>query len=202
MSDGADAVEPSRVAAAVGPDAALVVIDMQDVFAVPPSPWASPDYPRALAGTRRLLPAFAGRTVLTRYVAPAVPDGAWRAYFDQWPFALVPEDDPLYEITDLADVVAAGAPVVTRTTFGKWGPELAAATQEAGELVLAGVATDCCVISTALAAADAGRRVLVVEDACAGSTPENHERALEIMRLYAPLIEVTTAADVLGAAAH
>lgn len=177
---------------ALAPDAALVVIDMQDVFARPPSPWASPDYPRALAGTRRLLPAFTGRTVLTRYVAPAVPDGAWRAYFDQWPFALVPQDDPLYEITDLADVVAGGAPVVTRTTFGKWGPELAAATDDAGTLVLAGVATDCCVISTALAAADAGRRVLVVEDACAGSTPENHERALDIMRLYAPLIEVTT----------
>jgi nicotinamidase-related amidase len=193
---------PDGSAAAVappGPDAALVVIDMQDVFARPPSPWASPDYPAALAGTRRLLPAFAGRTVLTRYIAPAVPDGAWRAYFDQWPFALVPADDPLYEITDLADVVAAGAPVVTRTTFGKWGPELDAATRRAGELVLAGVATDCCVISTALAAADAGRRVLVVADACAGSTPENHERALEVMRLYAPLIEVTTTTEVLAA---
>lgn len=184
----------------IGPDAALVVVDMQDVFARPPSPWASPDYPRALDGTRRLLPAFAGRTVLTRYVAPEVPDGAWRAYFDDWPFALVPDDDPLYEITDLADVVAAGAPVVTRTTFGKWGPELDAATAGAGELVLTGVATDCCVLSTALAAADAGRRVLVVDDASAGSTPENHERALEIMRLYAPLIEVTTTDAVLAAA--
>ena len=186
-------------AGAVGPETALVVIDMQDVFAQPASPWAAPDYPSALAGTRRLLPAFAGRTVLTRYVAPAVPDGAWRAYFDEWPFALVPEDDPMYEIPDLADVAAAGAPVVTRATFGKWGPELAAATRGAGELVLAGVATDCCVISTALAAADAGRRVLVVEDACAGSTAENHERALEIMRLYAPLIEVTTVEEVLAA---
>ncbi|MEU4386971.1 cysteine hydrolase [Promicromonospora sp. NPDC023805] len=183
-----------------GPDAALVVIDMQDVFASPPSPWASPDYPAALAGTRRLLPAFAGRTVLTRYIAPTVPDGAWRAYFEQWPFALVPEDDPLYEITDLADVVDAGAPVVTLPTFGKWGPELAAATRDAGTLVLAGVATDCCVISTALAAADAGRHVLVVADACAGSTPENHERALDIIRLYAPLIEVTTTQDLLSGA--
>lgn len=181
-----------------GPDAALVAIDMQDVFARPSSPWGAADYPAALATTRRLLPAFAGRTVLTRYVAPAVPDGAWRAYFDQWPFALVPEDDPLYDLAGLADVAAAGAPVVTRTTFGKWGPELAAATRGAGTLVLAGVATDCCVISTALAAADAGRRVLVVADACAGSTPENHERALDIMRLYAPLIEVTTAQDVLA----
>ncbi|GAB2498767.1 isochorismatase family protein [Promicromonospora xylanilytica] len=190
---------PASAVVPPGPDAALVVIDMQDVFARPPSPWASPGYPVALAGTRRLLPAFAGRTVLTRYVAPAVPDGAWRAYFDRWPFALVPETDPLYEITDLGDVAASGAPVVTRTTFGKWGPELDAATRGAGELVLTGVATDCCVISTALAAADAGRRVLVVADACAGSTPEDHERALAVMRLYAPLVEVTTVAEVLAA---
>ncbi|WP_454860767.1 cysteine hydrolase family protein [Promicromonospora soli] len=103
-------------------------------------------------------------------------------------------------LAGLADVAASGAPVVTRTTFGKWGPELAAATRDAGELVLAGVATDCCVISTALAAADAGRRVLVVADACAGSTAENHQRALEVMRLYAPLIEVTTIEGVLGTA--
>jgi nicotinamidase-related amidase len=195
VTDGG--ADPGPAIAPPGPDAALVVIDMQDVFARPSSPWAAPDYPSALAGTRRLLPAFAGRTVLTRYVAPAVPDGAWRAYFDQWPFALVPEDDPLYEIADLADLVDGGAPVVTRTTFGKWGPDLVAATRDAGELVLAGVATDCCVISTALAAADAGRRVLVVADACAGSTAENHERALDIMRLYAPLIEVTTVAEML-----
>jgi hypothetical protein len=40
--------------------------------------------------------------------------------------------------------------------------------------------------------------VLVVADACAGSTAENHERALDIMRLYAPLIEVTTVEDVLS----
>jgi len=61
------------------------------------------------------------------------------------------------------------------TTFGKWGPELAAAVG-AGPLVLAGVSTDCCVLSTALAAADAGMAVQVVADACAGVTDESHER--------------------------
>lgn len=177
----------------------LVAIDLQHVFGASRSPWASPTFETAAAGVARLAPAFGDRTVFTRYVAPAKPTGAWREYFAVWPFARVPHDDPLYDLADLADVARAGAPVVTRTTFGKWGPELAAATGDAGTLVLAGVATDCCVISTALAAADAGRRVLVVDDACAGSTPENHDRALEIMRLYAPLIEVTTAADLLAA---
>jgi len=178
--------------------AALVVVDMQAVFARPGSPWASPGFEAAAAGVRRLLPAFTGRTAWTRYVAPATPEGAWREYFAQWPFALVPADDPLYAFADGLD--PAGAPVVTATTFGKWGPELDAATGHAAELVVAGVSTDCCVLSTVLAAADAGRRVRVVADACAGASPADHARALDAMRLYAPLVDVTTVDDVLGAA--
>ncbi|MFC7876363.1 cysteine hydrolase family protein [Isoptericola sp. NPDC057391] len=175
---------------------ALVVVDMQVVFARPGSPWAAPGFASAAAGLRRLLPAFAGRTVWTRYVAPHEPEGAWREYFDLWPFALVPPDDPLYDVADGLD--PAGAPVVTATTFGKWGPELDAATGHADELVVAGVSTDCCVLSTVLPAADAGRRVRVAADACAGASDADHARALDAMRLYAPLVDVTTVDEVLG----
>ena len=45
-------------------------------------------------------------------------------------------------------------------------------------------------LSTALPAADAGATVRVVADACAGSTPENHARALEAMALYGPQITI------------
>lgn len=176
--------------------AALVVVDMQVVFARPDSPWAAPGFDAAAANLRRLLPVFAGRTVWTRYVAPRAPEGAWREYFAQWPFALVAPDDPLYGFADGLD--PAGAPVVTATTFGKWGPELDAATRHADELVVAGVSTDCCVLSTVLPAADAGRRVRVVADACAGASDADHARALDAMRLYAPLVEVTTVDEVLA----
>jgi nicotinamidase-related amidase len=69
---------------------------------------------------------------------------------------------------------------------------------EDATMILVGVSTDCCVISTALAAADAGVRVRVVEDACAGVSDADHDRALAAMALYAPLIEITTAEAVLG----
>jgi hypothetical protein len=46
-------------------------------------------------------------------------------------------------------------PVLDATMFGPWGPELAALVGD-GPLVLAGVSGDCCVLSTALPAADAG----------------------------------------------
>ena len=56
--------------------------------------------------------------------------------------------------------------------------------------------TDCCVISTALAAADAGATLTVVTDACAGSTPENHQKALDVMSLYPPQITLATSAEI------
>ncbi|WBU36744.1 cysteine hydrolase family protein [Homoserinibacter sp. YIM 151385] len=174
----------------------LVAIDLQHVFADPASPWGSPDYPTAAAGVERLLPAFAGRTVLTRFVAPASPAGAWVPYYRDWPFALVGDDDPLYALTAPFDAVEAR--IETRETFGKWDAGLAAAVDGADEIVLAGVATDCCVLSTALAAADAGVRVRIPVDACAGGTREDHDRALAAMSLYAPLIELTSVDELLA----
>jgi nicotinamidase-related amidase len=101
--------------------------------------------------------------------------------------------DRIYELVD----DFAPERTLDRTTFGKWGPELAGQVGS-GRLVLAGVSTDCCVLSTALAAADAGTGVQVVADACAGASDESHQQTLDILRLYDPLIEVVTVADIIG----
>jgi len=175
----------------------LVAIDLQRVFGDPSSPWASKDFGRASAGVERLLPAFTGRTVLTRFVAPHAPLGSWLEYYRQWPFALTPDDHPQYRLVEPFE--DSGLPVETRDTFGKWDAGLSAAIGGSREIVLAGVSTDCCVISTALAAADAGIHIRLVVDACAGATPEDHQRAIDAMALYAPLIELTTVDEVLAA---
>jgi nicotinamidase-related amidase len=64
-------------------------------------------------------------------------------------------------------------------------------------LVLAGVSTDCCVLSTAVAAADAGVEVLVVADACAGVDEQSHAKALDVLALYGPLVRVVHSAELL-----
>jgi nicotinamidase-related amidase len=174
----------------------LVVIDMQNIFAEPTSGWATPGYADASAGIRRLLPRFGEHVVYTRFVAPTQPQGAWVSYYEAWPFALVPGDDPLYELT--AEFVSGGHPVVTRESFGKWSDELASAVGGSSELVLTGVSTDCCVLSTALPAADAGVHVRVVADACAGLSAVDHQRALDAMALYGPLIEIVTVDELLA----
>lgn len=82
--------------------------------------------------------------------------------------------------------------------FGKWNDALLTRVGAYPRLVLTGVSTDCCVISTCLAAADAGASVTVVSDACAGSTPENHAAALHVMSLYSPQVEVLTSEKLLA----
>ncbi len=174
----------------------LVAIDMQEIFGMPDSPWFTPEYERASTGIQQLLPAFGDRAIFTRFVAPAEPRGAWIPYYQQWSFALVPAGDPLYELTP--PFRGAAPHVQTRETFGKWDDEFAKAMGGSTEMVLTGVSTDCCVISTALAAADAGVHVRVAADACAGLSPADHRRALNAMALYAPLIEITSVDEVLA----
>jgi nicotinamidase-related amidase len=171
----------------------LVVIDMQRVFAESDSPWATPGFPEILPAVGELVMAFGDDVTFTRFVAPPSPEGAWRAYYAQWPFALQPADAPLWEVVpELAPVAAT----VDAPTFSKWGAALAARVGES-TMVLCGVSTDCCVLSTAVAAADAGVPVRVVGDACAGVSAESHRATLEVLALYAPLVEVVTSADVL-----
>ena len=184
------------------PPGCLAVIDMQRVFGEPGSPWLAPRFGEIVKPVRDLVAAFGPDAVFTRFVAPATPEGAWRRYYEAWPFALQPPDAPIYELA--GEFAAAAGPTVDTPTFSKWCPDLAARVRAAGpggtgnELVLAGVSTDCCVLSTAVAAADAGVAVRVVADACAGVDDQSHEKALDILRLYAPLVEVTSLDAVLG----
>jgi len=180
------------------PAAWLTVIDMQRVFAEPGSPWLTPRFAEIVNPIQRLVAAFRPRVIFTRFLAPEVPEGAWRDYYAQWPFALQPSGARIYELVD--EFAGEPGPTLDATTFGKWGPELSARTG-GGPLVLAGVSTDCCVLSTALAAADSGTAVRVVAEACAGVDDETHAATLRILQLQSPLIEVVSLADVLEAAA-
>lgn len=168
----------------------LVIIDPQAIFADPAtSPWGSPMFAAALPEMVALAAAYGReRTVLTRFVADPGLGGSWGAYYADWPFALVPGDDPLYAL--VPELAALAGHQVTCATFGKWGPALREIVGDRPRMTLAGVSTDCCVISTALPAADAGATIRLAAGACAGSTPENHAYALAVMALFGPQIVI------------
>jgi hypothetical protein len=127
---------------------------------------------------------------------PAEPAGAWVAYYERFAFALQPPDAPLYRLVPRV-ARDASARTLDLPTLGKWRPELADTV--GAEMILAGVATDACVIGTALAAADAGVHVRVAADACAGAGDAVHEHSLAVMRTWRPLIAVTSTARLLAA---
>lgn len=177
-------------------DSWLVVIDPQTIFASPDSEWGSPFFADAMPRIRALAESFGDRVLVTRWMPTADRSTAWGDYFAAWPFADRPADDPLYDLVpEAADLTSR--PPLDAPTFGKWG-EIEKVVGAGAHIVLTGVSTDCCVISTALAAADAGAHIALVADACAGSTAENHAAAIQVMGLYPPQITVTDTATVLA----
>ncbi|MFG2582249.1 cysteine hydrolase family protein [Streptomyces malaysiensis] len=172
----------------------LVVIDMQTAFADPDSVWGIPDYGTIEPVVSELCERFAGRTVITRFVPDPEEPGQWEAYYDRWHSMRCSANSPLWNVTI---PVRPGTPVVTLPTFSKWGDQLDRITAGA-PLTICGVATDCCVLSTALGAVDAGRAVTVVSDACAGVSEEHHRATLALLDLLSPMIEIRSASELIG----
>lgn len=167
----------------------LVVIDAQRIFADPASEWCAPRFAEIVEPIRDLVQEHGDRVVQTRWVPPHIKHGSWIPYFEQFPFADREQHDPIFDLVE--EVAELRLPhTVTEPTFGKWAERLSGIVRSDAHLVLTGVATDCCVLSTALAAADAGCTVEVVAQACAGSGDEAHEQALAAMELYAPQISI------------
>jgi nicotinamidase-related amidase len=173
----------------------LVVIDMQRVFAQPDSPWHSPDFQRIVPSIQRLAAAFGDRTVFTRFVVPAEPRGSWREYYREWHFIREPAAAPLLDLVP----PWTGRPTIDKPTFSAFGPELCERAGSSSTLVICGVSTECCVLATAIAAADAGMAVRIVADACASVDAITHESALRVARVgFSPLIAMTTVEEELA----
>lgn len=78
--------------------------------------------------------------------------------------------------------------VITKNTFGATVLPKKITLSELGEhfyseIYLCGLCTDICVVSNALLlkAHFPNRKITVLKDLCAGTTPENHQKALDIM---------------------
>ncbi len=175
--------------------AVLVAIDMQVAFREEGSDWAVPRYDEAAARIATLVDLFGDRVVWTRFVRDPREAGAWSDYYDRWSSFRVDEDSGQWDLTTSA---APGHATVSLPTFSKWGPELAALAPVGTPLVVTGVATDCCVLSTVLGAIDAGRPVVVVTDACAAVSDDAQQQTLQLLALLAPMVTLATTTEVLA----
>lgn len=85
--------------------------------------------------------------------------------------------------------------VLTNQSVGGFSPQLSQllAARGTDTLIIAGVATNISVESTARAAVDDGYRVAIVEDACSAATAQAHEASIGSLGLLAT---ITTCAEI------
>jgi biuret amidohydrolase len=185
---------------------ALVIVDMQEYFLNPASPFSR--------ACERLVPGVLGhfqergRGVVDTTVASELPDGrdlmpifqqrnaANRAAVGD--VAIPPRDDAW------ARIVAALEPrpgelVVNKTTYGTFsstGLDHALRSLGITALVVGGVVTNVCVETTARDAADRGYDIVLLDDGCAAFSPEIHEATL--LSFQGPFGRVRTADEVLA----
>ena len=197
---GESALEP------LGAAAALVVVDMQRLFAEA-TEWRVPDIQRIVPAIAALVAARPESSLFTRFVTPKSIDqaaGGWQRYYRRWSSVtlarmpvemldLVPELMPLARLGSICD----------KTTFSAFGdgtlPEVLAA-RGVDTLVLAGVETDVCVLATALDAIDRGYRVVIAVDAVTSWSLPAHQAAIDhVLPRFSEQIAIATAGRIAAA---
>ena len=192
--------------APLGADTVHVVVDMQRLFAEETG-WRVPDLAALLPPIGKLIAHRPARALYARFITPASIDeakGAWQSYYRQWPQVI---RDRLPEgIFDLVTpLVPHAAP---RQQFDKMGfsafsgPSFARMLEELGatSLVLSGVETDVCVLSTALEAIERGFRVVIASDAVASSSPAGHRATLDhVLPRFEHMLDLAPSADIIAA---
>jgi len=176
----------TRLFGPIPPRALHVVVDMQELFRSH-SEWGAQSLSGIIPAIERLLRARPDRAWFTRFIPPRRADdarGSWQRYYRRWSSVTLDRLDPA-----LIDVVHELRPwakqVVDKSGYSAMGaPKLrdAALFQSDHCLILSGVETDVCVLSTAMEAMEAGLRVILATDALASSSEPCHLKALDIFR--------------------
>jgi len=162
----------------------LLVIDMQNAYTAD-GPWTCPNMAGATEKIIALIESGQfSEIVFTRFDAPADPVGTWKDYNeinrevneDVWMNEVVPELVPYLD----------QYPMVSKSTYSSMTvPDIQAAAERCiargGSVVLTGVVSECCVLSTAFQAIDMGCPVVYITDACAGCSDDTEAAVVSVL---------------------
>lgn len=194
----------------VGPKTALIVIDMQNYFLKPGAQAEAPVGREIVANINAVaaaLRAAGGHVVWIETAAPSGEADAWPAYQERYTAAgwanrkkaLTPGDEG-YELWPALDADAGEAHIVKNrfSALIQGASPLEGWLRERGidTLLIAGVNTNVCCESTARDAMMLNFRTLMVSDANAAPTDEEHRSAL--LNLYLYFADVQPTEDVVA----
>jgi len=183
---------------------ALLVVDMQQAFCRrgrgifaalgPRWPQAKHDAyfdaleQRALPNAARLVAGFraAGQEVIHTVIQSLTKDGRDRSLDHKLSAFHIARDDPggrpMPEVAPAGDEILL--PKTASGVFNATSIEYLLRNIGIADLAICGVFTNQCVESAVRDAADRGFYVTLVDDACAGTTPEEHAQSVEAMAAY------------------
>lgn len=188
-----------------GPVAAPLhlAIDMQPLFGAE-GPWPVPGIEGLLPACARLIAHDPGATAFARFLPAATPEaapGRWAAYYRHWS-EVTGAAEALLAVMAPLRARAPAAPLIDKPGYSAFSaPALEGLLARRGveTLILSGVETDVCVLSTVLAAVDRGLRVILAEDAVASADPAMHAATLALLgSRYALQVEIAPVADILA----
>ena len=141
----------------------LLVIDFQNVY-LPGNDWACPSMPGAIEHTRQLLSSSPScRVLFTQYLAARTPKGTWARYNEE--YRSINEDPYLCDIVAPLKPFLKQYPLAVKSTYSSLkSEEVLAAAMQTDTLVLTGVVSECCVLSTMMEAIDLGLQVIYLTD--------------------------------------
>lgn len=160
-------------------------VDMQRLFAER-TDWYTEDLAGILPNVTRIVEARPGSTIFARFLVPASPEaapGAWAEYYRHWSgiIADCQRDPDLIGLVAPLRALSGGEELSDKATYSMFHDTGLAAllrARGADTVILTGVETDVCVLSTLFAAIEHGFRVVVVEDAVASSSPRAHRAVI------------------------
>lgn len=179
---------------------ALLVVDLQQAFCRRDGMLTGPRWPApkqdayfgaldsALANAGRLVAAFraAGQEVIHTVIQSLTNDGRDRSLDHKLSDFHIPRDDP--GGLPMPEVAPAGDEILLRKTasgvFNATNIEYLLRNIGIADLAICGVFTNQCVESAVRDAADRGFYVTLADDACAGTTPEEHAQSVRAMAAY------------------
>lgn len=181
-----------------------LVVDMQELFRSHVD-WGSDSLSTIIAPIQRLLRARPDSAYFSRFIPPAQSGdapGAWRRYYRRWNRVTLDNMDPA-----LVEVVAELQPWAQRlvdkigySALANTAFRQAVVAAPDHCLILTGVETDVCVLSTLMEAMDLGLRVIVASDAVTSSVVQCHDLALQILdQRFDEQVEIATVDEIIAA---
>ncbi len=183
-----------------------VVIDIQRLFAEPTA-WHCSAIPGLLPAIASLLAHRPDAAAFARFIPAAnAADaaGLWRGYYEHWDSVTTDRLAPgMLDVLPVLTDLAPTAPMLDKSGYSVFSADAFApllGARQTDTLILSGVETDVCLLSTVFEAVDRGLRVIVVADAVASSDTNGHTAALSLLaRRFDQQVEIATAAEIAAA---